>query len=106
MTASHSNGLDSSPAYSICITNLNSAKTIKESFENISPLAQWGFEIVAVDGKSSDDSISYLKNLREKGIIQKISVERCGRGEGQKSRLFAFDGEYLLSNIEMDVVYD
>ena len=53
-----------------------------------------------------DDSIDFLKELQRKQIVQKISIERCSRGKGRNLAYLLSSGTYLLSNIDMDVVYD
>ncbi len=64
------------------------------------------FETVVVDNESTDDSIDFLKELQRKQIVQKISIERCSRGKGRNLAYLLSSGTYLLSNIDMDVVYD
>ena len=64
------------------------------------------FETVVVDNESTDDSIEFLKELQRKQIVQKISIERCSRGKGRNLAYLLSSGTYLLSNIDMDVVYD
>ena len=95
------------PKYSICVTNYNSGKSIRRSIASLMPLLSNGeFETVVVDNQSTDDSIDYLKELNQKHLIQKVSIERCSRGKGRHLAYLLSSGSYLLSNIDMDVVYD
>ncbi len=96
-----------SPTYSICITNYNSARTIRKAFSSILPLVSSSqFEIVVVDNESSDDSSEFLRELNRRQIVRRLSIRRCSRGGGRNLALHLSRGKYLLSNIDTDVVYD
>jgi len=94
------------PRYSVCITNYNAIETIRSAVESV--LAQVDlkqFEIVAVDNYSTDGSMDYLKHLEGSRIISKLVVAHCSRGKGRQLAFELSKGEYVIANIDTDVVY-
>jgi glycosyltransferase involved in cell wall biosynthesis len=93
--------------YSMRITNSNSAKSVRKAISSITPLLSTGlFEIVVVDNQSSDGSGEFLRQLYDKGVIHKFRSVKCSRGRGRNLASLMASGQYLLANIDTDVVYD
>jgi glycosyltransferase involved in cell wall biosynthesis len=63
------------------------------------------FEIVIVDNCSSDGSLDYLTELHEQGRI-KLIVSKCTRGKGRQIALEQSTGDYVISQVDMDDVFD
>lgn len=96
----------SGPRYSVCITNYNSGKTIQLALGSI--LSQFNgedFEIVAVDNASTDTSIEVLRELKQKRILRELVVTKCNRGRGRQIAFEISTAPYILSNLDMDIVY-
>ena len=47
--------------YSVIISTLNSCKDLKFTIENLKKNNWKSFEVIVIDGNSTDDTISYLK---------------------------------------------
>lgn len=94
------------PRYSVCITNYNSGKTIQIALPSIlSQFSGEDFEIVAVDNNSTDNSIEVLQELRQRGILRELVITKCSRGRGRQIAFEVSTAPYILSNIDMDIVY-
>ncbi len=95
------------PRFSICVINFNSGRTIRPSLESVlSRLQGDDFEVVVVDNESNDDSLHYLKDLVEGGIVRNLIVTRCDRGRGRQLAFESSRAPYIIANIDTDVVYN
>ena len=93
--------------YSICITNYNSNDSIRQSIKSVYPLlVDEKFETVVVDNFSNDGSFEYLSDLFNQKIITHLISLRCNRGIGRNQAFKSSSGQYILANIDMDVIYD
>jgi glycosyltransferase involved in cell wall biosynthesis len=63
------------------------------------------FELVIVDNCSSDGSQDYLTKLKDEGKIRLI-VSKCTRGKGRQIALEHSAGDYIISQVDMDDVFD
>lgn len=90
--------------YSICITTKNNAATIPESLKSILGQAGEGFEVVVVDGKSTDGGLEYLRQLESSGKIR-LLVKRCSRGAGRELAFKNSRGDYVIANMDTDDVF-
>jgi len=91
--------------YSICITHHNNAESLGDSLNSILDQIDDSYEVVIVDNCSDDGSEKLLKNYEEKGKIKLIS-RKCSRGEGRQVALENSVGQYVISHVDMDDVYE
>lgn len=95
------------PKFSICVTNSNSGRTVRNSFQSVlSRLQGNDYELIVVDNESRDDSLDYLKDLAQKGIVKKLVITRCSRGRGRQLAFESSSAPYIIANIDTDVVYN
>jgi len=95
------------PKYSLCITNYNSYPYTKDSIQSIQPLLlNDEFEAVVVDNFSTDGSAEILQELSESLPNVHFFRERCNRGQGRDLAFRNSMCDYLITNIDMDVIYD
>ena len=99
--------VDNQKLYSICITNYNSNNSIRPSIDSIYPLLlDEKFESVVIDNFSSDGSFEYLSDLFNKKIITYLISLKCNRGIGRNQAYKHSSGQYIIANIDTDVIYD
>jgi len=92
------------PTYSICATNYNSERRLRESLESIINQIDSSFEIVIVDSMSTDDSKEILKHYSDEGAIKLFRVH-CSRGKGRQIAFEKCSGKYVISNLDFDDVF-
>ena len=93
--------------YSICITNYNSINSIRQSINSIYPLLlDERFESVVIDNYSNDGSYEYLSDLFKQNIITSLIRIKSNRGTGRNEAFIHSTGQYIIANIDMDVIYD
>lgn len=99
--------MDGARIYSICITNYNSINSIRQSINSIYPLLlDERFESVVTDNFSNDGSYEYLSDLFKQKIITSLIRVKCNRGMGRNEAFMHSTGQYIIANIDMDVIYD
>lgn len=99
--------MDGGRIYSICITNYNSMSSVRESINSIYPLLlDSRFESIVIDNYSNDGSYEYLSDLFKQKIITSLSRLKCNRGTGRNQAFRNSTGNYIIANIDMDVIYD
>jgi len=91
------------PEYSICVTCRNEAKTIRASLDSILDQIDDRFEVVVVDSESTDGTLEILREYAERGKI-KLIIKKCSRGRGRQIAFENSNGEYVISNLDMDDV--
>ena len=92
------------PTYSICITHRNNRRTLPSSLLSILGQVDDRYEVVVVDGESTDGSHGILRSFAESGKIKLVSV-KCTRGEGRQIAFENSEGDYIIANLDMDEVY-
>ena len=93
--------------YSICITNYNSINSIRQSINSIYPLLlDERFESIVIDNYSKDGSYEYLSDLFKQKIITSVIRVKSNRGIGRNEAFVHSTGQYIIANIDMDVIYD
>jgi len=95
----------SAPKYSICITHYNCGRTVAKSLESLLAQIDDRFEIVLVDSLSTDGSRRVLEELAEQGSIRLIE-KACSRGRGRQIAVEAARGEYIISGLDMDEIFE
>lgn len=95
------------PKFAICITNYNSVKTARISLQSVlRQINRNDFEIIVVDNFSSDGSLEILKEMQKEGKIDKLVTRRCSRGLGRQIAFLLSEANYIVANIDTDVVYN
>ena len=93
------------PLYSICITHYNNVKTLEASLNSILNQIDSSFEVILVDNYSNDGSDTVLTRYSKAGKIRLIKA-KCSRGRGRQIAFENSSGKYIISNIDMDEVYE
>ena len=97
------------PKYSICMINLNMENTIEAALRSIATQIDNKFEIVLVDGGSSDQSVSIIQKLQQEFTTIRLETlprdrkRRIGADRNRSVELAR--GEYILLNIDCDDIY-
>ena len=96
----------SSATYSVCMLCSNDGKTVKASVESVLELSRYRkLDVVVVDNMSSDGSQEVLRHYRDMGSI-KLIERKCSRGEGRQLAFEASSGDYVLSHMDCDDVFN
>ena len=97
------------PLYSICMINLNMVGTIKQAVTSVARQLNDNFEIIIVDGGSTDGSIEIIEDLIEEfPIIRLHKLSRDSRrliGADRNTSVDLARGKYVLLNIDCDDIY-
>jgi glycosyltransferase involved in cell wall biosynthesis len=93
------------PLYSICITHYNNVKTLEASLNSILDQIDSSFEVVLVDNYSNDGSDTVLTRYSKAGRIKLIRA-KCSRGRGRQIAFENSSSKYIISNLDMDEVYE
>jgi glycosyltransferase involved in cell wall biosynthesis len=93
------------PLYSVCVTCRNSARTIERSLTSILSQLDDRFEVVVVDGGSTDGTVEALERLRCR--YEKLSVicYPSSRGLGRDVAYRRSKGRYLIQGGDADVIF-
>jgi len=96
--------------YSICMINLNMADTIMQSVSSIARQIDSRFEIVIIDGGSTDKSLEIIYELKKEFpmiVCNKLKFDK-NRSKGQDRNKSVVDskGKYVLLHLDCDDVYD
>ena len=99
----------SGPKYSICMANLNMAEFVEASLLSIYNQLDQEFEIVVVDGGSSDGSVEILERLEVN--LEKFRLIKLPRDLGRKigtDRNISIQharGKYVMLHLDCDDLY-
>ena len=84
----------------------NDVGTVKQSIESILELSRYrSIEVIVTDNKSGDGSEQVLKDFEGTGAIT-IIERKCNRGIGRELAFRASRGEYVLSHMDCDDVFN
>lgn len=100
-SASDENHTASKPKYSVCITNYNTGRTIRESLKSLLSQLDSSFEVVVCDNCSNDGSGEILSEYARAGKLSLI-VQKSTRGRGRQIAFEHSNGDYILSGFDMD----
>lgn len=96
--------------YTISICNYNMAETIEVSLRSVLDQLTEEFEVLVVDGGSTDGSMSILRELEtEYSILRVLALERDEDrtlGEQRDISVQEARGDYILLHIDADDRYD
>ena len=89
---------ENEPLVSIIILNLNGLSHLKRLFKDFDKKTNYSnYEIIVVDNGSSDESVKYLKDLKEELPIRIIeNSENVSFSKGNNGAAEIANGEYLL----------
>ncbi len=90
--------------YSVCITDYNNERTVRESMDSVVCQMDQGFEVVVVDSLSTDGTREVLHEYERRGQITVIET-KCSRGRGRQLAFLHSRGEYVISNVDLDCMY-
>ncbi|MEO3991189.1 glycosyltransferase family 2 protein [Pseudocitrobacter cyperus] len=85
------------PLVSIIMPSYNSSKTIRRSIDSIIAQSYDNWELLVTDDKSSDDTLSLLKNYAEMDERIKVFVlnENGGAGVARNNSIYHASGRYI-----------
>ena len=90
-----------SKTHSLCISNWNSANTVRRWASSLLPNLSDEDEVIIVDGLSTDGSQEFLRDLCEANGFKFITA-RTNMGEARQLALKSADGEYAIFNVDTD----
>ena len=92
--------------YSVCMLCSNDGETVKASVYSVLELSKYRkLDVVIVDNLSADGSQVFLRRVRDEGLIRLIE-RRCNRGEGRQFAFNSSKGDYVLSHMDCDDIFD
>lgn len=91
--------------YSICVTHLNNAPTVRASLDSILNQIDARFEVVVVDGASTDGSWEILREYSQAGKIR-LFQKKCSRGLGRQVAFNNSVGDFIIANLDLDDVFE
>lgn len=92
------------PKYTICITNYNMVRTIREALDSLLPQLDDSFEVVVCDNFSNDGSAEILGKYAAQRKL-KLIQRNCNRGEGRQIAFNHSQGDYIITGLDMDDVF-
>lgn len=95
------------PLFSVCICTYDNADTIDAHLDSVLPQTDDRFEVVVVDGGSEDGTVARIRERADETPARVRLVEQTGTGIGQARQqcVEAAEGEYLLEQVDADMVY-
>jgi len=97
---------DSLHTYSVCMLCSNDGGTVDDSVRSVLQLSQLRrVDVVVVDNLSTDGSEKTLRRMKDSGLISLIE-RRCTRGEGRQLAFESSKGDYVLSHMDCDDIFD
>ena len=88
--------------FSVCITTLNDARTLRGSLESLfREIDLDETEVVVVDSESRDGSTEILREFESKGML-KLVVKSCSVGMGRQIALLNSTGENVIAYLDTD----
>lgn len=88
--------------FSICITTLNDAKTVRDSLDSILSQLPEESEVVVVDAGSTDGQLPILERYAAEGRIRLAIHKGCTRGRGRQIALQLAKGDNIISGLDTD----
>lgn len=85
----------SEPLVTIVIPTLNSAKTVENTLKSISKIDYKNFEIVVVDGNSTDGTLEIIKKYSSFYNIRVVIENKRGRGVAYNRGILEAKGKYV-----------
>ena len=86
---------DSLPLVSVIMPNKNGMPYLKKSVESVFNQTIENFELIVIDGCSTDDSVDYLKSLNDSRIKIIIDSDLKGVMESRKKGVFEGKGDFI-----------
>jgi glycosyltransferase involved in cell wall biosynthesis len=96
----------SGPLYSICMLCSNDAETVRQSIASVMELSKYRrIEVIVTDNESDDGSQKVLQEFVDNEAITVIE-KKCNRGDGRELAFQASKGDYILSHMDCDDVFN
>ncbi|NON63040.1 glycosyltransferase family 2 protein [Acidianus sp. RZ1] len=83
------------PLVSLVIPTLNSGKTVRKTLESIKNLDYTNFEIIVVDGNSTDDTLDIVREYSSSYPLRVVVEEKKGRGPAYNRGIIESKGKYV-----------
>jgi hypothetical protein len=84
----------------------NDVETVRQSIESVLELSRHHrVEVIVVDNESDDGSQKALQRFTRDGVITLIE-KKCNRGDGRELAFQTSKGDYILSHMDCDDVFD
>ena len=93
------------PVYSVCITYKNVATTLERSLISILSQLDDRFEVIIVDGGSTDGTGEVLERLQHKYGNLTVICRPCSRGLGRDIAYRHARGKYLIQGADGDMIF-
>jgi glycosyltransferase involved in cell wall biosynthesis len=95
------------PLFSVCICTYDDADTIDAHLDSVLPQTDERFEVVVVDGGSTDGTTERIRDRADETPARVRLVEQTGSGIGQARQqcVEVAEGKYLLEQVDADMIY-
>jgi glycosyltransferase involved in cell wall biosynthesis len=97
----------SHPTYSVCACTYDDGDTVEAFFESLRPQLDERFELVVVDGGSTDGTWEFFQRQQDAHAFPVRLFEQTGAGLGRARRqaVDAARGDYVIEQVDADMVY-
>jgi glycosyltransferase involved in cell wall biosynthesis len=93
------------PKYSICITYRNVVETVGKSLDSILSQLDDRFEVIVVDGGSTDGTLETVRKLSRNYRRLTLVCVPCSRGLGRNIAYKLSKGKYLIQGVDGDTIF-
>lgn len=93
--------------YSVCVCTYNDGDTVEAFFQSLQPQLDDRFELVVVDGGSTDGTWEFFSQQQSNHPFSVRLFEQTGSGLGcaRQQAVDMAKGDYLIEQVDADMVY-